>query len=96
MQTAAHLSIVRTSSRLSQVSMAQRYQANDGGSPFNFPTENKGRPVSIDPAQVQQLKAEGMGPSQIAKQLGIASVWPEHGESHGYAAMVPSAGPIEK
>ena len=32
----------------------------------------KGRPASIDPAQVQQLKAEGMGPSQIAKQLGIA------------------------
>ena len=52
----------------------------------------KGRPVSIDPAQVQQPKAEGMGPSQIAKQLGIASVWPEHGESHGYAAMVPSDG----
>jgi hypothetical protein len=52
----------------------------------------KGRPVSIDPAQVQQPKAEGMGPSQIAKQLGIASVWPEHGESHGYAAMVPLDG----
>jgi DNA invertase Pin-like site-specific DNA recombinase len=34
----------------------------------------KGRPVSIDPAQVQQPKAEGMGPSPIAKQLGIASV----------------------
>ena len=33
---------------------------------------NKGRPASIDPAQIQQLKAEGMGPSQIAKQLGIA------------------------
>ena len=32
----------------------------------------KGRPASIDPAQVQQLKAEGMGPSQIAKHLGIA------------------------
>ena len=32
----------------------------------------KGRPASIDPAQIQQLKAEGMGPSQIAKQLGIA------------------------
>jgi hypothetical protein len=31
----------------------------------------------IDPAQIQQLKAEGMGPSQIAKQLGIgrASVY---------------------
>jgi DNA invertase Pin-like site-specific DNA recombinase len=37
----------------------------------------KGRPASIDPAQVQQLKAEGMGPSQIAKHLGIgrASVY---------------------
>ena len=32
----------------------------------------KGRPASIDPAQIQQLKAEGKGPSQIAKQLGIA------------------------
>ena len=31
----------------------------------------KGRPASIDPAQVQ-LKARGMGPSQIAKHLGIA------------------------
>ena len=27
----------------------------------------KGRPASIDPAQTQQLKAEGMGPSQTAK-----------------------------
>ena len=37
----------------------------------------KGRPASIDPAQIQQLKAEGMGPSQIAKHLGIgrASVY---------------------
>ena len=37
----------------------------------------KGRPASIDPAQVQRLKAEGMGPSQIAKHLGIgrASVY---------------------
>jgi DNA invertase Pin-like site-specific DNA recombinase len=32
----------------------------------------KGRPASIDPAQIQQLKAEGMGPSQIAKELGNA------------------------
>jgi DNA invertase Pin-like site-specific DNA recombinase len=32
----------------------------------------KGRPASIDPAQIQQLEAEGMGPSHIAKQLGIA------------------------
>ena len=37
----------------------------------------KGRPASIDPAQIQQLKVEGMGPSQIAKHLGIgrASVY---------------------
>src|SRR2546421_12163067 len=27
----------------------------------------KGRPASIDPVRVQQLKAEGMGPSKIAK-----------------------------
>ena len=27
---------------------------------------------SIDPAQVRQLKAEGSGPSQIARKLGIA------------------------
>jgi DNA invertase Pin-like site-specific DNA recombinase len=32
----------------------------------------KGRPASIDPVQIQQLKAQGVGPSQIAKQLGIA------------------------
>ena len=32
----------------------------------------KGRPASIDPAQVRQLKAEGWGPSQIARKLGIA------------------------
>ena len=37
----------------------------------------KGRPASIDPVRVQQLKAEGMGPSKIAKTLGIgrASVY---------------------
>ena len=37
----------------------------------------KGRPASIDPVQVQQLKAKGMGPSKIAKALGIgrASVY---------------------
>jgi DNA invertase Pin-like site-specific DNA recombinase len=42
-----------------------------------LPSRYKGRPASIDPAQVRQLKAEGMGPSQIAKQLGIgrASVY---------------------
>jgi DNA invertase Pin-like site-specific DNA recombinase len=37
----------------------------------------KGRPASIDPDQVRQLKADGMGPSEIAKTLGIgrASVY---------------------
>jgi len=37
----------------------------------------KGRPASINAAQVRQLKAEGMGPSKIAKTLGIgrASVY---------------------
>src|SRR5467141_3037517 len=32
----------------------------------------KGRPPSVDSAKVQQLKAEGWGPSQIARKLGIA------------------------
>jgi hypothetical protein len=41
----------------------------------------KGRPTSIDASQVRKLKADGMGPSEIAKSLGIgrASVyrrWP--------------------
>ena len=37
----------------------------------------KGRPASIDAAQVRQLKAEGLGPSKIAEALGIgrASVY---------------------
>jgi DNA invertase Pin-like site-specific DNA recombinase len=37
----------------------------------------KGRPASIDAAQVRQLKTEGLGPSKIAKALGIgrASVY---------------------
>lgn len=37
----------------------------------------KGRPTSIDAAQVRQLKAEGLGPSKIAETLGIgrASVY---------------------
>ena len=34
-------------------------------------SEHKGRPVSIDAAQIRQLKAE-LGPSAIAKKLGIA------------------------
>jgi DNA invertase Pin-like site-specific DNA recombinase len=37
----------------------------------------KGRPASIDAAQVRELKARGLGPSEIAKRLGIgrASVY---------------------
>jgi DNA invertase Pin-like site-specific DNA recombinase len=37
----------------------------------------KGRPASIDAAQVRALKAQGIGPSEIAKTLGIgrASVY---------------------
>ena len=37
----------------------------------------KGRPPSVDAAKVAQLKAEGWGPSQIARKLGIgrASVY---------------------
>jgi len=37
----------------------------------------KGRPPSIDPARVRELKAQGIGATQIAKALGIgrASVY---------------------
>lgn len=37
----------------------------------------KGRPASIDPAEVAKLKAEGHGPAEIARRLGIgrASVY---------------------
>ena len=37
----------------------------------------KGRKASIDPAKVRQMKADGMGPSAIAKALriGRASVY---------------------
>src|ERR1700738_1221105 len=37
----------------------------------------KGRPASIDVSEVRQLKADGLGPSKIAKALGIgrASVY---------------------
>jgi DNA invertase Pin-like site-specific DNA recombinase len=37
----------------------------------------KGRPASIDTARVRELKAQGIGPSEIAKRLGIgrASVY---------------------
>ena len=33
----------------------------------------KGRPASIDPERIRQLKAEGMGPTKIADVLGTAS-----------------------
>ncbi|CAA2108990.1 DNA-invertase hin (plasmid) [Methylobacterium bullatum] len=32
----------------------------------------KGRPSAIDPAQIRSMRAEGVGPAQIARQLGIA------------------------
>lgn len=37
----------------------------------------KGRPPSIDPARVKELRAEGLGPAAIAKTMGIgqASVY---------------------
>lgn len=37
----------------------------------------RGRPVSIDPARVKELRAEGLGPAAIARSLGIgrASVY---------------------
>jgi DNA invertase Pin-like site-specific DNA recombinase len=37
----------------------------------------QGRPASIDAAQVRELKAQGIGPSDVAKRLGIgrASVY---------------------
>jgi DNA invertase Pin-like site-specific DNA recombinase len=37
----------------------------------------KGRPASIDPGQVRALKAQGIGPAEIARRLGIgrASVY---------------------
>lgn len=42
----------------------------------------KGRPPSIDAAKVRELKAKGMGPSEIAKAMGIgrASVYRALGE----------------
>jgi DNA invertase Pin-like site-specific DNA recombinase len=45
----------------------------------------KGRQASIDAAQIRQLKAEGIGPSKIAKTLGIgrASVYRALAESTG-------------
>jgi DNA invertase Pin-like site-specific DNA recombinase len=32
----------------------------------------KGRPATIDPAKVREMKAQGRGASEIAKALGIA------------------------
>ena len=32
----------------------------------------KGRPASVDPDRVRQLKAQGFGPAQIARKLGIS------------------------
>jgi DNA invertase Pin-like site-specific DNA recombinase len=32
----------------------------------------KGRPPKIQPAEVSALKAQGLGPAEIAKKLGIA------------------------
>ncbi len=42
----------------------------------------KGRPKSIKPDDVKKLKADGLGPTEIAKQLGIgrASVYRALGE----------------
>jgi len=31
----------------------------------------RGRPATIDPAQIKQLEAEGVGPSEIARRLGV-------------------------
>ncbi|ACA21232.1 hypothetical protein M446_7006 (plasmid) [Methylobacterium sp. 4-46] len=44
----------------------------------------KGRPASIDVAQVRALKAEGIGPAEIARRLGIgrASVYRLLGEAN--------------
>lgn len=43
----------------------------------------KGRPATIDPAQIHTLKVEGLGPAAIAKRLGIgrASVYRVLGKS---------------
>ena len=43
----------------------------------------KGRPASIDVHQVRKLKQDGMGPSEIAKTLGI-------GRASVYRALEPS------
>src|ERR1700756_429857 len=43
----------------------------------------RGRPASIDAAQVRELKAQGVGPSEIAKRLGI-------GRASVYRALAPA------
>lgn len=50
----------------------------------------KGRPASIDPAQIHALKAEGVGPAEIARRLGIAraSVY----RALGTAGQLPEPG----
>jgi DNA invertase Pin-like site-specific DNA recombinase len=44
----------------------------------------KGRPASIDVAQVRALRGQGLGPSEIAKRLGI-------GRASVYRALAPAA-----
>jgi hypothetical protein len=45
----------------------------------------KGRPASMGAAHVRKLKSEGLGPSKIAKALGI-------GRASVYRALAPAAG----
>ena len=55
----------------------------------------KGRKPSIDPAEVRRLReAEGLGPSAIARRLGIgrASVYRVLGASNGLTVPVPQNG----
>ena len=55
----------------------------------------KGRKPSIDPAEVRRLReAEGLGPSAIARRLGIgrASVYRVLGASNGVTVPVPRNG----
>jgi DNA invertase Pin-like site-specific DNA recombinase len=55
----------------------------------------KGRKPSIDPAEVRRLReAEGLGPSAIARRLGIgrASVYRVLGASNGVTVPVPQNG----
>lgn len=44
----------------------------------------KGRPASIDPAEIKKLKAEGLGPTAIAKRLKI-------GRASVYRIMAPAS-----